>query len=1454
MIQKRNLLIIITTSIVLLLISTAYSTLFIGSKSKTNPKTIVNEIRGKSAENGVKSTRSDEEMRQLSNNYGQIRGGLNTHGFIDVDESNGHVFYHNSYRESNVYRYTSLANFITNTGSQQFNMPKQSEGTYHTVYKNHFYYAQYNSNTLVKCRTTDMGQVLTRALPNAGFHNRAHFNWGGYTDINLMSDETGLYVCWATSTSAAMQLSQLDENLNVVKTWNTGRNKGNVGWAFMVGGVLYWGNRYNDATFHYKYDTSTSSQSVYSNSLGAGGYITHTSYNADDNSLLVWNQGTVYRYPEIGGVRITNVESAALKGIQDDGKVCYAEYGSYNLSVNVTTTESLNDASELEVWLDYNTTNATLAFNWTHQEFYKLQDENGHVWLLVQDCSFSNNGDDKWFVNFSIRFNFTFPHEKRVDCYVRITASNGDSRLKRFPYICRVENDFEFKGTPFLFGDEQGKIEPGSWVKGNQKIIVSNLTVIYAGSPMVYPVDGFFDVRISDGSGRTWWDNKSSVEGISLPIRTRDITDPDEEFLITIENIPGSGICMTNLTFPIKIDADPPLSPVNLQCRAGDFKDKETQNTNQAEMYVTWDAVEDPASGLLGYYYSPFDNSGTTNGTFTNETEVKIDKLDEGYGEIFVWCIDNVGNIGDAATSGILIDLTPPFFSNHNPLDGSWHNHTDVECSIEVYDGEGSGVDGSTIEYSVSTNSEHGFDFWIPAWIAVKNEPMVPDIKYIFQEGEENYIKWRAKDISGNGFTESSSVNIKVDVSPINFAQVISPETDWYKTDIITTKIIVRDSGSSVDPGSLEARISISGSDDFGPWIHIEPENIIESGEDGYEITVSYGYAEGKDNYIMFRGTDFVGNPIAFSDKFNLKIDTSPVYFGYFTPLEDEFADSKKVECFIRIFDDGSGVDPATVEYSIANEAGGDDKSFGPWKKVVNVVSGNPTQVLLELEFDWGKDNFIRWRADDLMGTGSNISKSYRVWINSRPKVEISSPDKGSYFRFDHEIIFDASDSSDEDGGNLSYYWTSNVSANKALGSGGVINARLVPGKHIITVFVSDGNGYNESEKVKIVVGSKTDYERDSDGDGFSDGLEREKGTDPRNGAEKPAGEPDIVDTESAGILGEGSSMFFVILGGIFLLIIIIIVVLFIIRKKRKTEEKELNTAGLAIPQSPQYGPSQHPYPQGQFFPGEHKGYGETAQFQAALMGMPEPQKTPLMLPQGTGISSAQQFGTVPPNQFGQPQFPQYAPSPQQAQYDQMGSGVGITAGTNYILPSFTTEQGIQELNRMALPPGPTDIYGQETFGTPEPFPGSSTTPTQQIDILPDIGLTETPLPLPSPTISPSPNELQMTPEPAIRGPQVPIPEAAAQPSMETVFPSPEDPDGLSELDAYLDSINVQSQPPEPLAPAMSPVQEGTPTPMTNSITMQCHSCGNNYVAEISQFPALVTCPICQTQGVMESP
>ena len=1146
------------------------------------------------------------------------------------------------------------------------------------------------------------------------------------------------------------------------------------------------------------------------------------SYNSG-NFGIVWtgreiqacehNRNTWHRYSAVDLQVYT--EDAALVDDESDENICYAGYKPYTFSVNLSTSEDLNDASEIKLYLDYNTTNATLGYNWTRNEFFKEQDPNGHIQLLTDNCTVTDDAVDRLWVNFSVMFNFTFPHEDQVDCFINTSSVAGEHTIDRFPHLCRVENDFEFDGTPFLYGDEQGRIEPDSWVKGNQNITASNLTVIYADSPLVYPDDEFFNVRISDVSGNIWWDNDSSGEGISIPIRSGNVTDPLEKYVFSIENIPDSGVSVSNLSVPVKIDAEPPDAPLNLLCHADDFKDRETENTNQGEMYVTWDEVEDPASGLAGYYFGRVDGSGTLNGTFITETRTEIDDLPEGYAPVYVWCIDNVGNVGKAAASGILVDITTPVFSNLTPPDGNWHNRSEVECSAEIWDGEGAGVDGSSIEYSVSADGINNFGVWIPAWMSTSSNRMVPVITYNFQEGEDNYIKWRAKDVAGNYLVESIPVQIKIDTAPIEFGEVLTPTENWFGEEEITTKIMVSDPGIGVDIDSLRARISTSGPGEFGEWVKIEEEDIAESGPGEFEITATFGYKEGKANYIMFRGTDLVGNPLAVSDKINLKVDTSSVYFTDFTPEEDTASDEVEVECFISIMDDGAGVSGNTIEYSISTN-GKDEKEFGPWKRPLNVVVGNPTQVLVQVKFEWGSDNYIRWRADDKIGTGMNTSRPYRIWTNSEPEPVILSPYPGEKYKMNEEIFFDGSGSEDLDGDNLTFFWTSNIVDNRTLSHVSSFRAKLVPGNHTITMFVSDGHGFNVSKKVKIDI---------------------EKITAPGGGG----------GNEEGNLLSTGGNsdlwLYFIIIA-VVLVIVTIVIILIVIRKKK--DDNGDTTPDRRPEVLPYAAPQPHPYPQGGYHPEMQQGYlqqdyGQQGYVQQGYVRQGHPGTDPV-----TGQRLPQLNQGIP----GSSPYPALPPGPQPPTTGQ--DHTGAAAGTAYLLPSFDID-GAQNLNLLALPPG-QDPLPFVADGTIDPNPTASLpgpdTSSFGADGTPDPDPTAS---LPGPDTSsfggfPSPGgEYPATPFQEMEAAPIPGPAAAPLPVGEWAVPG--------EI-APLPALPPTAPPPAPAAISTSTEPSfpanPAPEPVTTEIVMQCHACGNNYTTTVHQFPAVVTCSHCMTQGMIE--
>lgn len=85
-----------------------------------------------------------------------------------------------------------------------------------------------------------MGRVLAqRSLEYAGFHNVYPYTWGGFSDIDLMADEIGLWAVYATNQNAGnIVISQLNQDtLEVMKSWTLAIPR-EVQESFMICGTL----------------------------------------------------------------------------------------------------------------------------------------------------------------------------------------------------------------------------------------------------------------------------------------------------------------------------------------------------------------------------------------------------------------------------------------------------------------------------------------------------------------------------------------------------------------------------------------------------------------------------------------------------------------------------------------------------------------------------------------------------------------------------------------------------------------------------------------------------------------------------------------------------------------------------------------------------------------------------------------------------------------------------------------------------------------------------------------------------------------------------------------------------------------------------------------------------------------------------------------------------------------
>ncbi|TNN65142.1 Noelin-3 [Liparis tanakae] len=156
------------------------------------------------------------------------------------------VWYMDSYTNSKIVReYKTMDDFVAGVVSRTYSLPFKWEGTNHMVYNGSLYYNKYQSNIIVKY-SFETGSVLAqRALEFAGFHNMYPYTWGGYSDIDVMADELGMWVVYATNQNAGnVVISQIDpDTLHVLKTWNTEYSKRNaVAGRPMVAGMTNVGS------------------------------------------------------------------------------------------------------------------------------------------------------------------------------------------------------------------------------------------------------------------------------------------------------------------------------------------------------------------------------------------------------------------------------------------------------------------------------------------------------------------------------------------------------------------------------------------------------------------------------------------------------------------------------------------------------------------------------------------------------------------------------------------------------------------------------------------------------------------------------------------------------------------------------------------------------------------------------------------------------------------------------------------------------------------------------------------------------------------------------------------------------------------------------------------------------------------------------------------------------------
>ncbi|NWI86228.1 NOE2 protein, partial [Pitta sordida] len=199
------------------------------------------------------------------------------------------------YKGRRVLEFRTLSDFVSGQNFVQHLLPHPWAGTGHVVFNGSLFYNKYQSNVAVKYHFGSRSVLVQRSLPGAGYNNTFPYSWGGFSDIDFMADESGLWVVYTTNQNAGnIVVSRLDPHtLEVLRSWDTGYPKRSAGESFIICGTLYVTNSHlAGAKIYFAYYTNTSSYEYtdipFHNQYS---HISMLDYNPRERVLYTWNNG-----------------------------------------------------------------------------------------------------------------------------------------------------------------------------------------------------------------------------------------------------------------------------------------------------------------------------------------------------------------------------------------------------------------------------------------------------------------------------------------------------------------------------------------------------------------------------------------------------------------------------------------------------------------------------------------------------------------------------------------------------------------------------------------------------------------------------------------------------------------------------------------------------------------------------------------------------------------------------------------------------------------------------------------------------------------------------------------------------------------------------------------------------------------------------------------------------------